>query len=109
MPSRTARGRLMSCFRFSAQVFAAALVLASAGVIAAGADAPLADATEKMDRAAIRALVQRHVDVNAPQVDGMTALHWAVYQDDVETAKLLLGAGATVKAVTRYGVTALSL
>jgi ankyrin repeat protein len=35
--------------------------------------------------------------VNAPQVDGMTALHWAAYQDDTETGKLLLDAGANVK------------
>ena len=29
-------------------------------------------------------------DVNAAQVDGMTALHWAVYNDDAETAGLLV-------------------
>ena len=39
-----------------------------------------------MDRAKIRALLQQRVDVNAPQVDGMTALHWAAYQDDLEIA-----------------------
>ena len=53
-------------------------------------DALLADAAEKMDRAEIRALLQQRVDVNAPQIDGMTALHWAAYQDDLETAKLLV-------------------
>src|SRR3989442_10978628 len=37
----------------------------------------LADAAEKSDRAGVRALLKRRVDVNAPQVDGMTALHWA--------------------------------
>jgi ankyrin repeat protein len=70
--------------------------------------APLADAVEKQDEAAIRALL-RDTDVNAPQVDGMTALHWAVYHEEVDTAKRLLAAGARAQAENRYGVTPLSL
>ena len=70
---------------------------------------PLADAAEKSDRAGVRTLLKQRVDVNAPQVDGMTALHWAAYLDDLETARLLLKAGASVKAENRYGVTPLSL
>ena len=62
-----------------------------------------------MDRAAIRALLNQHADVNAAQVDGMTALHWAAYHDDLEAAELLVKAGANVKAANRYGVTPLSL
>jgi ankyrin repeat protein len=85
------------------------LLTSIAGVVAAGPDAPLADAAEKMDRAAIRTLLRRHANVNAPQVDGMTALHWATYQDDVETVELLIRAGASAKAANRYGVTPLSL
>ena len=54
-------------------------------------------------------LEQQHVDVNAGQLDGTTALHWAAEQDDFETAKLLVGAGADARAVNRYGVTPLSL
>ena len=81
-----------------------------AGLMAAGADARLADAAKKMDRPAIRALLeQRHIDVNARQLDGTSALHWAAYQDDLETVKLLLGARADAKAANRYGVTPLSL
>ena len=71
--------------------------------------APLADAAEKMDRPRVRALLKQRVDVNTPQVDGMTALHWATYQDDLEIAELLVRAGANVKAANRYGVTPLSL
>ena len=59
--------------------------------------------------AAIRALLEQHADVNAAQVDGMTALHWAAYHDDLETAGLLVHAGANAKAANRYGVTPLSL
>jgi uncharacterized protein len=88
---------------------AAAALCSSVTLIGAASDALVADAAEKMDRAAVRTLVQRRADVNAPQVDGMTALHWATYQDDLETAKLLLRAGANVKAANRYGVTPLSL
>jgi ankyrin repeat protein len=88
---------------------APAFLLSVVSVFAAGADAPLADAAEKMDRAMIRTLLQRHADVNAPQVDGMTALHWAAYQDDRETTELLVRAGANVKTANRYGVTPLSL
>ena len=91
-------------------VCSAALLLSAVSLHgAAASDALLADAAEKMDRAKIRALLNQHVDVNAPQIDGMTALHWATYQDDLETTKLLVGAGANVKAANRYGVTPLSL
>src|SRR6478672_7707830 len=93
----------------SCGVIAAAFLLAAANLSSAAADAPLADAMEKMDRAAVRALLQRRADVNAAQVDGMTALHWAAYQDDVESVELLVRAGANVKAANRYGVTPLSL
>jgi len=86
-----------------------ALLLSTAGVHGNGGRAPLADAAERMDRSTIRALLKQRVDVNAPQVDGMTALHWAAYQDDAEIAQLLVGAGANVKAANRYGVTPLSL
>jgi uncharacterized protein len=85
------------------------LLLAAASVNAAPARAPLADAVEKMDRPAVRALLQQRVDVNAPQADGMTALHWAAYQDDLAIATLLVRAGANVKAASRYGLTPLSL
>jgi uncharacterized protein len=87
----------------------AILVLLAIASSALAGDAQLADATEKQDRASISALLDRHVDVNQPQVDGMTALHWAAHHDDFETAKLLVNSKANVKAVNRYGVTPLSL
>src|ERR1051326_845648 len=85
-------------------LYAAALVLSAVTLPAAAADAPLADAMEKMDRAAVRTLLQRRADVNAPQVDGMTALHWAAYQDDAESVELLLRPGANVRAANPDGV-----
>jgi ankyrin repeat protein len=86
-----------------------ALVLLAAGPVANGADARLADAAEGADREGVRALVERGVDVNQAQVDGMTALHWAAYHDDLNTAKLLVSARADVNAANRHGVRPLSL
>ena len=97
----------MSCCRSNAVVWLGAVLCAVA--VHASATSPVADAAEKMDHAAIRALVNEHADVNAAQVDGMTALHWAAYHDDREVAELLVKAGANVKAASRYGVTPLSL
>jgi ankyrin repeat protein len=93
----------------SIAVFVIAALVSAAGLRAAGSDAVVADAAEKMDRAAVRTLLRQRADVNAPQVDGMTALHWAAYQDDLETSELLLRAHANAKAATRYGITPLSL
>ena len=75
----------------------------------AAAESLVADAVMKRDVAALRALLQKKADVNAAQVDGSTALHWAVYHDNLQAADLLIAAGANVKAVTREGVTPLSM
>jgi uncharacterized protein len=96
----------MSCCRCSLALAAALLCSA---VAAAASRAPLADAAEKADRAAVRRLLGQHADVNAAQVDGMTALHWAAYQDDVDLARQLIRAGAKANATNRYGLTPLSL
>ena len=86
-----------------------AAVLAASSTVAAESDAPLADAVKKQNLAAVGALLKQRVDVNAPQVDGMTALHWAAYHDDVKTAKRIIAAGGNAKAKNRYGVTPLSI
>jgi uncharacterized protein len=78
------------------------------GVAVAGPNARLADAIEKRDFAAVRALIGDS-DVNAAQADGMTALHWAARHDALDTAKSLLAARADPKAQNRYGVTPLAL
>jgi ankyrin repeat protein len=79
---------------------AAAPVLCAA-VLAAAGDTRVADAAQRGDRAAVRALVKQAADVNGAQGDGMTALHWAVFNDDVEMVRLLVTAGANVRAATR--------
>src|SRR5262245_12322894 len=67
----------------------------------------VADAAMKHDNDAVRTLLAQKADVNAPQVDGGTALHWAVYHDDLTLADTLLRAKANVKATNRVGVTPL--
>jgi ankyrin repeat protein len=47
-------------------------------------------------------LLQQKPDVNAPEGDGMTALHWAAVRDDSQLASLLLSRGADVEARTRH-------
>jgi uncharacterized protein len=69
----------------------------------------VADAAMKGDKTTLRSLLRQKTDVNAPQVDGATALHWAIYRDDTEMADLLIRAGADVKAANREGVTPLSM
>ena len=86
-----------------------ASMLGTTPLVAAGADAPLADAVQQMDRVTIRSLLDQSADVNASQVDGMTALLWAAYHNDVEIVGRLVRAGADVHASNRYGVTPLSL
>ena len=85
------------------------LILGLAGGATAAERATLADAAERHDKAMVRTLLERRTDVNAGQPDGTTALHWAAYHDDAETAALLLKAGANVNAANRFGVPPLSL
>jgi ankyrin repeat protein len=55
----------------------------------ASADDRLIAAVKQRDVAAVRSLVQARADVNAPEGDGTTALHWAVQADDVEVTMAL--------------------
>jgi uncharacterized protein len=68
---------------------------------AAAGPAVVADAAQAGDREAVKALIRQAADVSAAQGDGMTALHWAAQHNDAELARMLLYAGANVKATTR--------
>jgi ankyrin repeat protein len=73
------------------------------------AKAPLADAVEHRDVELIRHLLEKKAEVNAPQADGMTALHWAAHYDNARTVECLIAAGANPKATNHYGITPLTL
>jgi uncharacterized protein len=83
------------------------VLLASANAWAAGSD--VADAVMRRDAVRVRALLQQKANVNTPQVDGTTALHWAVRLDDTDMADTLIRAGANVSAANREGVRPLQL
>ncbi len=89
--------------------FATLLIIFSNSSPTAFADALLADAAESHDTDLVLTLLDQKTDVNAAQVDGMTALHWAVQHDDLAIVKKLIAANAKIDAENRYGVTPLSL
>ena len=84
------------------------LLLCATGA-ANAATSVVADAAMRGDAEGVRSALARNADVNAPQVDGSTALHWAVERDDVDIADMLLRAGAKATVRTREGVTPLQL
>jgi ankyrin repeat protein len=60
----------------------------------------LVDAVKNQDAESVRALLKQHVDVNAPEADGTTALHWAAHWGDLETVDALLREGANAPRST---------
>jgi ankyrin repeat protein len=70
-------------------------------VLSAQSAARVADAAMAKDVASVRALLKQGADVNAAQGDGMTALHWAASNGDLELAQMLMYAGANLRATTR--------
>lgn len=91
-------GQLASALLFSVSL------LAWAG---ASEDAQLIQALKDSNRGAVKSLLEHHASPNARETNGTTALEWAVGRNDLETVQLLIGAGADVKAVNRYGVSPL--
>src|SRR5580704_6863803 len=92
--------RLLGCW--------AVVLLPVAGLFGAAAS-DVADAAMKGNKEAVRSLLEHKADVNARQMDGTTALHWAVRADDRETAELLIRSGANVSVANRDGATPLLL
>jgi ankyrin repeat protein len=89
--------------------FGILVLLGTAGLGAADRDIRLADAAERQDWQSVRTLLKAKVDVNAPQGDGATALHWAAHADNLDIVDLLLRSGASANAANDHGVTPLSL
>jgi uncharacterized protein len=83
-------------------VVSVALALLLAGAVSLSRS-PVADAAMDGNVDAVQSLLRAGEDVNEPQPDGMTALHWAADRNDQRVARLLLDAGADVTARTRIG------
>lgn len=84
---------------------ATAIIVVSVFPLHAAAETTLLDAAAAGDVAAVRALVKQGYDVNAADLDGATALHWAVRAEDVELTDLLIQAGANVTTANAFGIT----
>ena len=89
--------------------FLAAMLFAGTCPSAEAADLQLKEAIRSGDHAEVSTLLDRGSDVNTPEADGATLLHWAVRWDDPESVDLLLHAGADADAANAYGITPLSL
>ena len=80
------------------------MVLCSPVVLqGAAAESPVADAAMRGDATLVRSLLSAGADVNVPQGDGMTALHWAAVNNTPGLAEMLIYAGAHLEAGTRIG------
>jgi ankyrin repeat protein len=87
-----------------------ALVVARDAVDPVEKDAPVALAARANDAAKVRTLLEAkpRPDVNVRTADGTSALHWAVYHNDVDLVGRLIAAGANVNVKNDYGATPLS-
>src|SRR5262249_15470747 len=85
------------------------VLVAMGNLAAAPRESSLVQAAKQADIAAVRVLLGRHVDVNAAEIDGTTALHWAAQQNVLDLVDMLIRAGANPNATNRYGATPLSL
>jgi ankyrin repeat protein len=90
------------------QLFGAFLVVFCVTIAVRAAGSDVADAVMRGDLAAARVLIQKGSDVNTPQGDKATALHWAVYRDSVEAVDMLVRAGAK-SSPNREGMTPLAM
>src|SRR5580765_2358457 len=84
-------------------------LLTAAAASAATVDLRLVDAARSQDQPAVRKLLEQHVSANARANDGSTALLWAAHWNDVETAGLLIRAGADTNISNDFRITPLSL
>ena len=87
----------------------ALLVLTFAVTPGAQSPRPLVDAVKRGDHAAVKSLLRNKALANQAEVDGTTALHFAVQANDVELVRLLIASGADVTASNRYGLRPITL
>ncbi len=85
------------------------VLLFCAGSLSAATDLRLIEAVKTSNVESVRALLKERVDVNTPQADGATALHWAVHRDALNIVDLLIRGGARTNVANELGVTPLYL
>ena len=94
--------RLSLLFAFSLTL----LMVVAAG--AANEDLRLVDAVKNQDFQEVRALLGQHANVNVRSEDGSTALLWVAHWNDLQTAELLIRAGADANLANDFRMTPLS-
>ena len=94
--------------------FLACLVVALCDAALAGAatELDLVEAAKSQNWQAVRTLLDldnedEGIDPTTAQADGVTALHWAAFWNNLDTLKLLIDRGANVNAENDYGATPL--
>src|SRR6185369_15390012 len=96
--TRCAAGEVMQ-----KKIVVLAAVLLSAATLRAAGPASIADAAMRGNRADVLSMIKQGADVNAPQGDGVTALHWAARHGDAEMIAALVASGANARAATSFG------
>jgi ankyrin repeat protein len=85
------------------------MLLMVVGIAAADSELRLVEAARSQDWQTVRTLLNQQPDiVNGRSDDGATALLWAAHWNDLETAELLIRAGADANAANDFRVTPLS-
>jgi uncharacterized protein len=103
--ARSSKGRLRSLLPLALLCLAAQAASAADVIEPHHTSAPLVEAAHAGDHAQAEALLtgQARADVNQRSSDGTSALHWAVYHDDVSLVEHLLALGADPDARNDYG------
>jgi len=89
--------------------FAAVVAFAACALtFTASAADDLISAAQRDDATVALAAIEDGIDVNAKSPDGTTALHWAVYHDNLALVERLVAAGADVRVANEFGSTPLA-
>lgn len=84
------------------------LGLAVTAAASAQSDSLIADRIQAGDRVVALEMIRQGADVNQPQPDGTTPLHWAAYRVDEELVGELLERGARADVMNDYGASPLA-
>src|SRR5439155_21197756 len=88
--------------RNSSGAFCALLFTLLTGVAAVAGNDELVDAAKNQNLQQLRTLLVKPTDVNRRSEDGSTALLWAAHWNDLQTAALLVRAGADANAANDF-------
>ena len=90
-------------------VTAVCIAILIAFTATAAENAPSIEIARHKDAETMQLLLARGGDPDARQSDGATALHWAIYREDVEMVAVLIHGGASVNLTNRLGASPLYL